>query len=786
MLNRILLAIAALFLTSYTIIVPQVARALPAAQKQLFGKNIRYFDLGCDTTGTTPATGGATDLDGKKVYMVGDSITEITTPQLEQAFKDAGASPTVDGVGGAAIVPENTPDTILSGVEIVEKDKATIRDAGVIVVALGTNEYPDVFEEHLKELFNKIRNINESSPIYWVNTFTSDDGGGNPAYTTAGAEKKNKIIDKQSTRLGFNVVDVKSANIKTTDGIHPFNDKEKYAKTVVDGVSGGAPSGGGGGGGGSGPSSVTAGNIPAEGKDVGATEYTGSTGYRGDDLTTTYAYAELVPGGHGTATEDTAKAMGGLKYKQKLAITLNGKTVVAQKLDIGLGGGPINGHDRAIDLHFDKTASSLGISSPASWAGVVHVQAVSDSTPLGPTDTIPTAEPPAAGAGGSCSCPAGGEGLDTTLTGSDHVEQAYNFFVGKGLTPLQSSIIVGVIMEESGHELDTTATNPSTGAYGIAQWTNPPYSNRLPELKDFARSQGKPASDFATQLNFMWKELTGGYTSTLNKLKSVSSPSELDQAVYDFEATYEVSGHQLIPERQDNARFVFSHYGGGVAGPGGGSVTIDGGGSCSEPSVEDANLSKTITVSTKGKFITLPSKYSCPGRTTVIDSRVAPGLAYLLTKYDMCAADGLADGHKSHGAGISVDLAPKSGNSKEVWKNSTEAAARAIGWFGDGATDPIGSQHGCAFYDGGYGQCMHIIHPDKIPKWVRWIGYNGDIDHGDPWHCQSNGGSCYPHLHISWDSPNGDATSATSIPEPIPEVYTFPAPVPDDLRGLLE
>jgi hypothetical protein len=193
-------------------------------------------------------------------------------------------------------------------------------------------------------------------------------------------------------------------------------------------------------------------------------------------------------------------------------------------------------------------------------------------------------------------------------------------------------------------------------------------------------------------------------------------------------------------------------------------------------------MQKTVTVSTPGKFIKLPSQYSCPGHTTMIDSRIAADVAYIATKYNMCADDGLANGHKSHGAGLGIDMRPKGdNNSKDIWKNSTEAFARAIGWYGDSAADPNGTKSSCANYTG-EGSCMHVAEPEKFPQWLRWLGYNGAINHGDPWHVFGGG---YAHIHIGWDTPNNDGVAPSIIPEPRASVYAFPAPVPDDLQGLV-
>lgn len=219
---------------------------------------------------------------------------------------------------------------------------------------------------------------------------------------------------------------------------------------------------------------------------------------------------------------------------------------------------------------------------------------------------------------------------------------------------------------------------------------------------------------------------------------------------------------------------------------GAGSVSSDTATGNSTPAISgSANMQQAITVSDPGKFITMPSKYSCDGRETRIDSRIAPALAYIIDTYKLCAHDGLANGHRSHGAGLGVDLVPRDDptgtkNDKEIWKNSTEKLARDMGWWGDAADQPK-SNKGCANYSG-YGQCMGSVHPDKIPKWVRWIGYNGDVDHGDPWHIF---GGSYGHIHLGWDTPNSDGVAPSIISSPRSEVYTFTAPIPADLKDLL-
>lgn len=373
---------------------------------------------------------------------------------------------------------------------------------------------------------------------------------------------------------------------------------------------------------------------------------------------------------------------------------------------------------------------------------------------------------------GSTCCAAGGASAsDAGLVGNTNGEKAFNYFIGKGLPPEASAGIVGNFMQESGGGTENLDTRASNGTHtGIAQWDN---AGRWPSLVEFAKGQNMDPYDLKAQLDYTWEELNEGYTDTLESLKKASTPED---AATEFEATYEISGGSALTERKGNARKIFNKYGSGIAAAGSES------GGCSD-AVGDANMKQTITVDTPGKFIDMPARYGCGGTKHKIDSRIAAAVAYLILKYDMCITAGLEDGHLSHGAGVAIDVVPKNGSSKNDWKNSTEAAARDIGWFGDGVGDPKGSQNSCANYGSGdYGQCMHATYPDKFPKWMRWLGYNGAYCHGDPWHYYG----CSAHLHIGWDTPNGDGTSSSVISQPRESVYTFPAPVPDDLEGLVD
>jgi cell wall-associated NlpC family hydrolase len=140
---------------------------------------------------------------------------------------------------------------------------------------------------------------------------------------------------------------------------------------------GSAPSSGGCGGGASGPAASIVLGPPGSGQRVGATEYggpgdpsSGTVGSMGVSLLANPdSYAEL-----GGTTFQTATAMGGLAYMTPLRITWGDHSAIAYKRDIGLGGGPVDGLPRVIDLWW-QFAGSLGIPyENGLWSGPVRIE----------------------------------------------------------------------------------------------------------------------------------------------------------------------------------------------------------------------------------------------------------------------------------------------------------------------------------------------------------------------------------------------------------------------------
>lgn len=152
-------------------------------------------------------------------------------------------------------------------------------------------------------------------------------------------------------------------------------------------------------------------------------------------------------------------------------------------------------------------------------------------------------------------CAVGGGGT-TPLTGGDTTEQAYNYYIGKGLEPIHAAGIVGNFIVESGSDpIDPTAEN-GRGAYGIAQWLG----GRRTNLENFANTAGRDPAALDTQLDFSWEELQGSEANSLNKLQATTT---VEDAAIAWEKFYERSGGALVAERVNNAQAVLDRYGGG-------------------------------------------------------------------------------------------------------------------------------------------------------------------------------------------------------------------------------
>jgi len=126
------------------------------------------------------------------------------------------------------------------------------------------------------------------------------------------------------------------------------------------------------------------------------------------------------------------------------------------------------------------------------------------------------------------------------------------------------------------------------------------------------------------------------------------------------------------------------------------------------------------TITGGGRFVPIPGQ-----SWALVDRRILRNVLYLVRRYHVRVGDGYAiRGHKrrgEHPLGLAVDLYPGPGGS---WRD----VGRLARW-----AEP---------------------RQNRTRPPFRWVGWNGDEDHGDPRHCRIDRG-CPPHLHLSWDHSAG-------------------------------
>lgn len=115
--------------------------------------------------------------------------------------------------------------------------------------------------------------------------------------------------------------------------------------------------------------------------------------------------------------------------------------------------------------------------------------------------------------------------------------------------------VVGNALVESTTALSPTAENPTSKAYGIFQWLGV----RRTGLENYARSGGKSASDFNTQMGWFVEELKGADFQGPATVSSLNRQTDPSQAAFEFNRLYERAPGQKEAERQQFAQEIFNN-----------------------------------------------------------------------------------------------------------------------------------------------------------------------------------------------------------------------------------
>lgn len=140
----------------------------------------------------------------------------------------------------------------------------------------------------------------------------------------------------------------------------------------------------------------------------------------------------------------------------------------------------------------------------------------------------------------------------------ENEEIAFNYFVGKGLTPIQAAGVIGNLDQES--YMDPTIHQIGGGpGRGLAQWSAGGRWDTYPgdNLVEFANNAGVDRYNLQIQLDFIWYELTEFSYYGLAQLRAATT---IEAAVIAFQDKYEGCGTCHTDRRIAYAQDAYNLY----------------------------------------------------------------------------------------------------------------------------------------------------------------------------------------------------------------------------------
>lgn len=224
----------------------------------------------------------------------------------------------------------------------------------------------------------------------------------------------------------------------------------------------------------------------------------------------------------------------------------------------GIYGGGFAGIGRAINGKADEQEST-GDDSASTALALVDANATSDN----------------AGGNNAAASDVGNSGVTRDADGTVTIDaaniaspamHAMNRIVNElGIDPKAASGIVGGLMHESGGDttdISTTAKNPTSGAYGIAQWLG----SRYDDLVAFAEENNADPNDLDTQISFIIHELKGKESGALQEILKAQTPDEAGRLADQFYERSEGTD-EIRNQKASNAQKIYDMFMNGGADP---------------------------------------------------------------------------------------------------------------------------------------------------------------------------------------------------------------------------
>ena len=140
-------------------------------------------------------------VSGSNVYILGDSITVMSTPNYHDLFSAKGINVNIDASSGRGILKTGMDNNRLNAMDAITLDKDNITNADAIVVALGTNG--DDTTQNIDGLVKALQADNSKAPIYWVDTIVVNQPGQQVVQTIQTA---NQNIYSQSVQDNYSII----------------------------------------------------------------------------------------------------------------------------------------------------------------------------------------------------------------------------------------------------------------------------------------------------------------------------------------------------------------------------------------------------------------------------------------------------------------------------------------------------------------------------------------------------------------------------------------------------
>lgn len=166
---------------------------------------------------------------GDNIYVLGDSLAKgADAAGLGGKLQGKGfGNVFIDASTGRSITGGGSDGNRLSGLKAVDYDAQKIRSAGAVVIELGTNPgggVPGGFRDDVGTLVNKIRSINGSAKIYWVNIVST--------VSANQYDRRNQIISDAASANNFTVINALDLVKLPPNALHPASYQE-YVKAIA-------------------------------------------------------------------------------------------------------------------------------------------------------------------------------------------------------------------------------------------------------------------------------------------------------------------------------------------------------------------------------------------------------------------------------------------------------------------------------------------------------------------------------------------------------------------------